>query len=328
MKSLLASQTALIHTLIDNPSVIDANDISDDTPDYPDEELDFLEFESRLHLLPDLLDVALAERQVDTALRLLQQGEELVKSGSLDSRSSEILCEAIQVRRVELTEQLAEVAVQPSARASELRSAVSALRNLGESTVAHALLLKSHGQKMKLEAQPMKPSSSFYNGAYTTSFSQLVFSTIARAAKDSFMVFGGDSSFASELVLWAHNETEWCASVLSRHVLAPAANSGSLRSVAECLQIVLGHCQLLEDQGLSLSPVLYRQIRPYVEQALDGNIKRVVESVVAVAVADDWALQPLISGSGRTRGAAALGLRLTSSADRLLSMVQVLLQGL
>ncbi|KAM7489817.1 hypothetical protein LguiB_027301 [Lonicera macranthoides] len=47
---------------------------------------------------------------------------------------------------------------------------------------------------------------------------------------------------------------------------------------------------LLEAHGLALCPVLLKLFRPSVEQALDANIKRIKESIAALAVADDWEL--------------------------------------
>ena len=57
------------------------------------------------------------------------------------------------------------------------------------------------------------------------------------------------------------------------------------------MQIALGHCSLLEDQGLALCPVLSKLVRPSVElQALEAKLTRIEESVAALAAADDWVL--------------------------------------
>ncbi|KAE9468065.1 hypothetical protein C3L33_00047, partial [Rhododendron williamsianum] len=75
-----------------------------------------------------------------------------------------------------------------------------------------------------------------------------------------------------------------------RHALASSAAAGGLRAAAECVQIALGHCSLLEARGLALCPVLLKLFRPSVEQALDANLKRIEESTAALAAADDWEL--------------------------------------
>ena len=133
---------------------------------------------------------------------------------------------------------------------------------------------------------------------------------------------------ASELVIWAYGETEFCAGLLHQYVLSSAAAAGGLRLSAECVQIAVSHCSLLEDHGLAMAPVLLRSVRPSVEKALDANVKRIDDSVTAMAAADDWSMQPvpLNPRSPATRVHAGMPLanfKLSSSAYRLYSMVQV-----
>lgn len=151
-----------------------------------------------------------------------------------------------------------------------------------------------------------------------------------QAARDSVGVFGESSPYASELVLWARSETENFASLVERHVLSSSAAAGGLRAAAECVQIAIGHCSLLEDQGLALSSVLTKLVRPSVEQALEANLKRIEESVAALAAADDWVLTSLPASQSRTQGRVtvpgggfSLTVKLSSSAHRFNAMVQV-----
>ena len=151
-----------------------------------------------------------------------------------------------------------------------------------------------------------------------------------QASRDSVVVFGEEPAYASELVLWARSETELFASLVKRHVLSSSAAAGGLRAAAECVQIALGHCQLLEDQGLALCPVLSKLVRPSVEQALESNLTRIEESVAALATADDWVLSPpgaILCGSYGIRSSYGAGhgpyVKLSSSAHRFNFMVQV-----
>jgi hypothetical protein len=82
-----------------------------------------------------------------------------------------------------------------------------------------------------------------------------------QVSRDSVAVFGEDPTYASKLVLWARSETEHYASLVKRHGLSSSAAARGLRGAAECVQIALGHCSLLEDQGLVLSKL----VRPSVE---------------------------------------------------------------
>ncbi|KAL3689465.1 hypothetical protein R1sor_015774 [Riccia sorocarpa] len=128
------------------------------------------------------------------------------------------------------------------------------------------------------------------------------------------------------------SRTENFASLVERHVLSSSAAAGGLRSAAECVQIAIGHCSLLEDQGLALSSLLTKLVRPSVEQALEANLKRIEESVTVLSAADDWMMTSVLAAQPRTQGRSSaptgynIHLRLSSSAHRFNSMVQDFLE--
>lgn len=338
MRNLLSTQATLVHNLaegvhIDSLSDTDpegsaANKVSNDEVGEPSD------VEKWSREFPDFLDVLLAERRVDEALACLDEGENIVSEAKekkiLTSGMLLSLQSAIIERRQKLADQLAEAACQPSTRGAELRAAILALKKLGDGPRAHTLLLNAHYQRYQYNMQSLRPSSTSYGGAYTAALSQLVFSAIAQAVSDSMVIFGKETAYTSEIVMWATKQTEAFAHLVKRHALASSAAAGGLRSAAECVQIALGHCSLLEARGLALCPVLVKLFRPSVEQALDANLKRIEESTAALAAADDWELTypPTASRqSGRTP--AALGgtmshqHKLSSSAHRFNAMVQV-----
>lgn len=276
---------------------------------------------------PDLLDVLLAERRVEEALAALDEGERVVSEAkemkSLNPSLLLSLQNSITERRQKLADQLAEAACQPSTRGSELRASVSALKKLGDGPHAHSLLLNAHLQRYQYNMQSLRPSNTSYGGAYTAALAQLVFSAVAQAASDSLAIFGEEPAYSSELVMWATKQTEAFALLVKRHALASSAAAGGLRAAAECVQIALGHCSLLEARGLALCPVLLKLFRPSVEQALDANLKRIQESTAAMAAADDWVLTYPPNANRQTGSTTAFQLKLTSSAHRFNLMVQV-----
>ena len=281
------------------------------------------------------MDVLLAERRVDEALAALDEGERVASEAKEKKTLTPAVLMSLQAsiveRRQKLADQLAEAACQPSTRGGELRSAISALKKLGDGPRAHSLLLNAHLQRYQCNMQSLRPSSTSYGGAYTAALCQLVFSAIAQAASDSSGIFGKEPAYSSELVMWATKQTEAFASLVKRHALASSAAAGGLRAAAECVQIALGHCSLLEARGLALCPVLLKLFRPSVEQALDANLKRIEESTAALAAADDWVLTyppTTTRQSGRPSSvslsnSAAFQHKLTSSAHRFNLMVQV-----
>lgn len=311
---------------IDSLSISDSDGLSahasSDSEDRETSDLDtwLVEF-------PDLLDVLLAERRVEEALAALDEGERVV-SEAKDMKSlkpSVILSlqNSITERRQRLADQLAEAACQPSTRGAELRASISALKKLGDGPNAHSLLLNAHLQRYQYNMQSLRPSSTSYGGAYTAALAQLVFSAVSQAASDSLAIFGDEPAYTSELVMWATKQTEAFALLVKRHALASSAAAGGLRAAAECVQIALGHCSLLEARGLALCPVLLKLFRPSVEQALDANLKRIQESTAALAAADDWILTYPPTANRQTGSTPAFQHKLTSSAHRFNLMVQV-----
>ncbi|KAL5160193.1 Exocyst complex component EXO84B [Glycine soja] len=338
IRNLLSTQAALIHGLaegvhIDSLSISNSDGFSvNATSDSEDKEISDLD--KWLVEFPDLLDVLLAERRVEEALAALDEGERVVSEAkdlkSINPSALLSLQNSIAERRQKLADQLAEAACQPSTRGVELRASVSALKKLGDGPHAHSLLLNAHQQRYQYNMQSLRPSSTSYGGAYTAALAQLVFSAVAQAASDSLAIFGEEPAYTSELVMWATKQTEAFALLVKRHALASSAAAGGLRAAAECVQIALGHCSLLEARGLALCPVLLKLFRPSVEQALDANLKRIQESTAALAAADDWVLTYPPTSNRQTSRPSSISIsnttafqhKLTSSAHRFNLMVQ------
>ncbi|CAN1298630.1 Exocyst complex component EXO84B [Linum perenne] len=337
IRSLLSTQATLIHSLADGVHIDQLSEkVSEESSVNSllnSEDREPSELEKWSVEFPDLLDVLLAERRVDEALAAFEDGEHLVSEAKeAKSLSPYVLMSletAIMQRKQKLADQLAEAACQPSTRGTELRAAIGALKSLGDGPRAHNLLLSAHFQRYQYNMQSLRPSSTSYGGAYTAALSQIVFSAIAQAATDSLSIFGKEPAYTSELVMWATMQTEAFAVLIKRHALASSAAAGGLRAAAECVQIALGHCSLLEARGLAICPVLLKLFRPSVEQAVDANLKRIEESTAAMAAADDWVLTHSPTTTRQSgRAVASLGNaiafqhKLTSSAHRFNLMVQ------
>ncbi|RWR83120.1 exocyst complex component EXO84B [Cinnamomum micranthum f. kanehirae] len=337
IRNLLSTQAALIHGLaegvyVDSLSNGPEGSAAEDMYDVEDREPS--DVEKWAVEFPDILDVLLAERRVDEALAALDEGEQvLAEARETNTLSSTVLLSlqtSITEHRRKLADQLAEAACQPSTRGVELRAAVSALKKLGDGPRAHTLLLNAHYQRYQYNLQNLRPSSTSYGGAYTAALSQLVFSSIAQAVSDSLAVFADEPAYTSELVVWCSKQTEDFAVLVKRHALASSAAAGGLRAAAECVQIAIGHCSLLGDNGLYLIAHLLDLFRPSVEQALHANLKRIEESTAALAAADEWMLtypptvmRSSVRSSNASHGSGvAFQPKLSSSAHRFNSMVQ------
>ncbi|KAL2517511.1 Exocyst complex component EXO84A [Abeliophyllum distichum] len=281
LRNLLSTQANVIHVLTDGARVESLSDGPEssakvDTVNFEDREP--TKIEKWLAQFIETLEVLLAERRVDEALAALDEGENIAEEArdqrSLTPSTLLSLQTSIMEQRQKLADQLAEATCQPSISGVELRSAVQALKQLGDGPRAHTLLLKSHQQKLQSNMQSLRPSGTSHGIAYTTTLSQLVFCTIAQAASDSLAILDDEPAFASELVTWAVNQTEAFALLIKKHILASPAASGALRSVTECIQISLGHCCLLEARGLALTPILLMQPKLSLQPKLSSSAHR------------------------------------------------------
>ncbi|KAF8095628.1 hypothetical protein N665_0328s0007 [Sinapis alba] len=329
IRNLLSTRATLIHGLANGVN-IDHDNVSDGSPangvlNFEDEDNDLSDLEKWAAEFPDQLDALLAERRVDEALAAFDEGEILISQANENHTLTSSLLSSLQFaiaeRKQKLADQLAKAACQPSTRGGELRSAITALKRLGDGPRAHTVLLDAHFQRYHYNMQSLRPSSTSYGGgAYTAALSQLVFSAISQASIDSLGIFGKEPAYSSELVTWAIKQTEAFSLLVKRHALASSAAAGGLRAAAECAQIALGHCSLLEARGLSLCPLLLKHFKPIVEQALEANLKRIEENTAAMAAADDWVLTNPPAGS--RHASTAFQNKLTSSAHRFNLMVQ------
>lgn len=337
MRNLLSTQAALVHGLAEGVGVDSFADSDGSTKEDTSEVAlaEPTEMEKWLIDFVDNLDVLLAERRVDESLAALDEGERRAKEASqaqtLTPTAVSFLQDAIKERRQKLADQLAYVASQASTSGVELRSAIQALKKLGDGPQAHRLLLSSHRHTLIDSICGIRPTSASYGRTITAALAHQFFSIIAQAANDSLVVFGDEQAYASELVTWAVKETETLALLVKRHVLATSAAAGSLRHAAECVQTCLEHCSLLEARGLALSPILLKLFRPCIEDALTNNLKRIEQCNSALAVVDDWTLvyppvgvRPLGAHTSSLGTAIASQLKLSTSAHRFNSMVQVI----
>ena len=338
MRNLLSTQAALVHGLADGcelSPLISANEDSD-MDDILDEKTEISKTEKWLIGYLETLEVLLAEKRVDEAMAALEEGEKMVneisEGGTLSPSLFEALQDAIAEHRQKLADQLADTICQPSTRSAEIRSTALSLKKLGDGPRAHTLLLSSRQETLQRIMKSLQSSNYGGVGAFTATLSQLVFSTISQVASDSLSVFAEEEpAYTSELVTWAVAQTEKFAALLKKSILASTAAAGGLRVASECVHVCMSHCYLLEASGLALSPVLIKYFRPFVEQALKTNLKRIEQSSSALAAAEDWVLA-YAPTSSRTSGQppsahsnlGSLQPKLSSSAHKFNSMVQVI----
>lgn len=271
------------------------------------------------------IDILLAEHKMDEALLALDEEEK--RSSELnddlrDNSSSEVSSYKVAFlkRKVMLTDQLIEIAEQPSVRFAELRKALSGLLKLGRGPSAHQLLLKAYGAYLHKDIEAFLPSCSIYSETYAATLSQLVFSTISMVSKESGLIFGDLPMYTNRVVQWAEWELESFVHLVKENSPSPETVS-ALRAASICVQASLSHCAMLESQGLKFSKLLIVLLHPYVEEVLEMNIRRARKMVLDLAEDDDMVLLSPQFGSPLSAVASSNAM-LTNRGMKFMSIVR------
>lgn len=271
------------------------------------------------------IDVLLAEHKVEEAIIAIEEEEknskELLESNDDSNDESNSYKTAFFKRKALLGVQLVEIAEQSSIAISELKRALSGLLKLGKGALAHKVFLKSLGSRLHKKIENFLPSCSMLSETYPATLSQLVFSTIFIAAKESKTMFGDLPLYTNRLEQWAEWEIESFVHLVKQH--APALETSSaLRTASICFQASLTHCALVESQGLKFSTLLVARLQPYIEDVLEMNYKRARKLVLDLAEDEDTV--PLIHQYGfQDSDMAASDIALTNSGKKFMAIVIV-----
>lgn len=252
-----------------------SDDLEDLTPNKVDDHKIFLEN----------IDVLLAEHKVDEALEALDAEEknslELKSSGDALSTDDSSYKAAFLRRKVMLENQLVEITEQPSVSVQELKKALSALIKLGKGPLAHQLLLKFYGSRIRKSIEVFIPSCSVCPRTYPATLSKVVFSIISQTTKESGIIFGDDPVYTNRIVQWAEWEIEFFVRLIKEN--APSSEMVSaLRAATICVQASLNYCLALESQGLKLSKLVLVLLRPFIEEVLELNFRRARKVVLGL----------------------------------------------
>uniref|UniRef100_A0ACD5ULC2 Uncharacterized protein n=1 Tax=Avena sativa TaxID=4498 RepID=A0ACD5ULC2_AVESA len=271
----------------------------------------------------DRMDILLAEHKIEEALLALEAEEKkyMVTDNSGKESDAEISAykTALLKRKSTLEDQLVRFSEQPSLSITELRKSLSGLITIGKGSVAHQVLLKTYGSRLQKDIEGFLPTCSVYKETYSATLSQLVFSAISKVLKESSTLFGDSPTNMNRITQWAEYEIEVFARLVKEN--SPLLESDSaLRSACICIQTTLAHCSCLESYGLKFSKLLMVLLRPYIEEVLDLNFRRVRRKIIDSAKNDDILRLTPQEGSPPS-GAVAPKMMLTSSGKNFMSIV-------
>lgn len=334
MQTLIRTHAVLIRDLLNGvhlQSTPDAtNDVNAGKLSTEERRESSMELETRLVTLTDMFDVSFAECRIEDAVNAVIDVERMVievERGDMLSPTAAHLSSVFAERKARLVTHLLQTSW--AVHRYELRKRVSDLTKLGEGAHAHTLLLKSYDSRIQNGAKSLRPTCSWYAGAYVGKLAQLYFSMILQASHDSLKVFGNALEFASELVLWTCKETEDYLMLVKKHVMSLSVSACGVSAIVDAIQISVGYCTLLESQGMSLCPLILKALKPCLDGVLDKCLRRMEEAIVVYCASDNWAfcdetMVPVCLGGRKANAASSV--KISSSAHKLLMMVQGLLR--
>lgn len=283
----------------------------------------------------ETVDILLAERKVEEALLALDAE---VKSSLELKDLEERLEEDIPIelpssykaeflkRKNMLVDQLVGICQQPYVCIVELKKALSGLVKLGKGSLAHQLLIKAYGSRLQKSIEDFLPLCSVYSETHPAKLSQLVFSTISVAAKESSTLFGEGPQYTNRIVQWAECEIESFVRLVKEHAPVPETAS-ALRSASICIQASLSHCSFLESQGLKFSKLLMVLLRPHMEEVLEMNFRRARRKVSDLARNGEIVLLSPQPGSPSSLVAPS-NIMFMSSGKKFMSVIKEILEPL
>ncbi|XP_027088950.1 exocyst complex component EXO84C isoform X2 [Coffea arabica] len=247
------------------------------------------EVDQRMVFLENI-DVLLAEHKMDEVIEAIDAEErshpELKISADTSTNEPSFYRTALLERKLILENQLVDTIEQPSIGIGELKKALSGLLKLGKVPLAHQLLLKAYGSRLQKSIEAFLPLCPCYPETYSTSLSNLVFSSILLTTKESANLFGDNPVYSNKIVQWAEWEIESFVRLVKEH--APSSDSATaLRAASVCIQASLNHCSALELQGLKLSKLLLVLLQPYIEEVLELNFRRARKQILDFSGSDE-----------------------------------------
>ncbi|KAL5561967.1 hypothetical protein UlMin_031714 [Ulmus minor] len=332
LKNHLFTQKRLVKELVEGTYFEVLSNIEDSLSNEPSTSS---EWEDHVNNVSETLDLLLSENQVDEALAIIELEDEnfqkmqFEKSCPLDELW--LYNTEINQRKAKLVFHLTLLAENPRISTPELRKVLGRLCRLGESHLATQLMLKYYHSRIATGICNLQLSRSFSHGVYIRELAKFVFSMIAQAARSFVMLYGETSSYASELIQWALEETKVFVDCFNQYVKSFSEITGGLSTAVEAAQLSVSFCSLLETQRIDLLPYLVKHICPCMEEILHGHVEHFKKVISIFTASDTWVLCRYHVSDIVTEGGFSMAIGkhpeqclLTDSGRKFISLVQAI----
>lgn len=237
--------------------------------------------------LPEELDQAIAQRNFEDAVSLIDNGREYFDSAPKTPAYSEMR-RALEGRVRSLVDVLqAELQVTPEKSLQggprAARRATTLLVHLNKSSQACRLFLDHRGAILKAGLKRLRLEGKTV--LYVRQLCSIFFHNLLETGREFNKAFPINRSCTSAFVVWAHSEVTNFASMFSRHVFT---TQSSLTTVAECISQADHHCQQMADIGLDLTFSLHTLLLRDVEKWIRDGRDKMIEAVKLRGQEDTW----------------------------------------
>ncbi|KAI3782945.1 hypothetical protein L2E82_13006 [Cichorium intybus] len=231
-------------------------------------------------------------------------------------------------RRVKLADKLTLVADNTRISGAELQKSLVGLSRLGFDHLATRLLFKYYHTRITSIINNLHSSPRFLPGIHVHDLAKYVFSMIYQAARSFAMLHGETSTYDSQLMKWACEETEAFAVCFNRHVELISQIGDGLSIVVNSLHSTMSYCSVLESQKLVLQPCLIEHILPCMEGILKTHFNHFKKVISIFTCSDVWVMGRYLVSGMLTDGSSSLDeyCLLTNSGRKFISLLQSVIE--
>ncbi|KAI3801094.1 hypothetical protein L1987_29196 [Smallanthus sonchifolius] len=336
----LMTQKQLVRNLMDNECLKTQSDDPIDTvfdESMVDDHNPTTLFKTCANEVLETLDNLLFEHRLEEALGVfeVEEGSSPKVKFREDISPDVWMCYKFDMaeRRAMLADKLTLMADNTRVCAAELQKSLDGLSRLGFDHLATRLLFKYYHTRIASGVNSLQPSSRSLPGIYVHDLAKYVFTIISQAAKSFVVLHGEMSSYDSELMKWACEETEDFADCFIKHIRSISQVNGGLSTVVDSVHFAMSYCYLLESQKLELQPCLIEHILPCMEGILKAHFDHFKKVISIFTSSDVWVMGRYLVSGMLTDGSSSLVSEqypeyclLTNSGWKFVSLLQTVIE--
>lgn len=196
----------------------------------------------------DDLTMAIATQDWDEAVKLVERGQDLLRTVSNNAEATEMLQFRLDTLKPTVIQRIAHDLSSPDIRKSSAARLIALLTRLDRGELARDTFLKARHDLMVRLVRAIKHEGDI--SLYVNELAVVCF-TVIRHTSDWYINAFKDNRMASGFVTWAKEQIEYFGDTFRRQVYAPAIEP---RVVEECLRVTSSaNRKLLRDVGLDFT---------------------------------------------------------------------------